>query len=120
MGVIAESFHAVKESFGDQASFQRGCRDVPDKAGTHKRSRGWKDDSFNKEVEMMREKEKREKEKMSMCKGRKRGRLITVKDPIIQSMTDKVVKLSVKSTASLRLVWTRRADCGNCGCGKIK
>ncbi len=45
---------------------------------------------------------------------------MTVKDPIIQSITDKVVKLSVKSTASLRLVWTCRVDCGNCGCGKIK
>lgn len=60
MGVIMKAFQTVKESLGRRR--HRGCRDVPDKEGIHKRSRGWKDESFNKEVEMMREKEKKTNE----------------------------------------------------------
>ena len=43
-----------------KAVLQRGWRDGFDKEDVYKRSRGWKDDSFNKELEMMREKEKNE------------------------------------------------------------
>ena len=57
MGVIMKAFQTLKESVGNGAAFQTGCRDVPDKEGVHKRSRGWKDESFS-EVEMKREKEK--------------------------------------------------------------
>lgn len=47
-GVIMKAFQTVKEFLGRKAAFQREvCEDVPDKEGVHKRSRGWKDESFN-------------------------------------------------------------------------
>lgn len=58
MGVIRKAFQMVKESSGIRRASQRGCRNVPDKEGIHKRSKEWKDESFNKEVEMISERKK--------------------------------------------------------------
>lgn len=59
-GCYNEGFSDSERVFRERAALQRGCRDVSDKESVHKRSRGWKDESFNKEVEMMREREKNE------------------------------------------------------------
>lgn len=42
MGVIMKAFQMVKESLGIRRVLQRGCRNVSDKEGIHKRSKGWK------------------------------------------------------------------------------
>lgn len=41
-GVIMKAFQMVKESLGIRRALQRGCRNVSDKEGIHKRSKGWK------------------------------------------------------------------------------
>lgn len=88
----ASRYAGHNEGFSDgkrvfKGAFQSICKDVSDKEDIHKRSRGWKDESFNKEVDV------REKEiNKHMQKGR--GRFPTATEPLIQRVTDKVNAIS--------------------------
>lgn len=85
MGNHNEGFSDGKRVF--KGAFQSICKDVSDKDDIHKRSRGWKDESFNKEVDV------REKEiNKHMQKGK--GRFPTATEPLIQRVTDKVNAIS--------------------------